>query len=91
MLKQGVNQLPITLERLIGHHARYRGDHLAVIFSDQRLSWSAFNGRVNQLANAWTSSEAVDQSRQRAERRAFEQMLDNFVLAWPEVVSEYAN
>ena len=52
MRKQGAKQLPITLERLIGHHARYRGDHLAVIFGDQRLSWSAFNGRVNQLANA---------------------------------------
>lgn len=52
MLKQGANQLPITLERLIGHHARYRGDHLAVIFGDQRLSWAAFNGCVNQLANA---------------------------------------
>ena len=44
--------MPITLERLIEHHARYRADHLAVIFADQRLSWSAFNGRVNQLANA---------------------------------------
>ncbi|MDH3633565.1 MAG: acyl--CoA ligase [Gammaproteobacteria bacterium] len=42
----------MTLERLIEHHARYRADHLAVIFADQRLSWSAFNGRVNQLANA---------------------------------------
>ncbi len=44
--------MPITLERLIEHHARYRGDQLAVIFSDQRLSWTEFNARVNQLANA---------------------------------------
>jgi acyl-CoA synthetase (AMP-forming)/AMP-acid ligase II len=44
--------LPITLERLIERHARYRGDHLAVIFADQRLGWAEFNTRVNQLANA---------------------------------------
>jgi len=44
--------LPITLERLIEHHARYRGDHLAVIFAEQRLSWREFSARVNQLANA---------------------------------------
>jgi len=44
--------LPITLEKLIDHHARYRGDRLAVIFDDQRLNWAEFNARVNQLANA---------------------------------------
>ncbi len=44
--------MPITLERLIDHHARYRGEYLAVIFSDQRFSWAEFNARVNQLANA---------------------------------------
>jgi len=44
--------LPITLEKLIDHHARYRGDRLAVIFDDQRLNWGEFNARVNQLANA---------------------------------------
>ena len=44
--------MPITLEKLIDHHARYRGDRLAVIFNDQRLNWAEFNARVNQLANA---------------------------------------
>jgi len=44
--------LPITLERLIERHARYRGDRLAVIFADQRLSWTEFNAQVNRLANA---------------------------------------
>ncbi|MBT8434450.1 MAG: acyl--CoA ligase [Gammaproteobacteria bacterium] len=42
----------MTLEKLIDHHARYRGDRLAVIFDDQRLNWAEFNARVNQLANA---------------------------------------
>lgn len=44
--------MPITLEKLIDRHARYRGDRLAVIFDDQRLNWAEFNARVNQLANA---------------------------------------
>ena len=44
--------MPITLERLIERHARYRGDRLAVIFADQRLSWAKFNAQVNRLANA---------------------------------------
>ncbi len=44
--------MPITLEKLIDHHARYCGDRLAVIFDDQRLNWAEFNARVNQLANA---------------------------------------
>jgi len=44
--------LPITLERLIERHARYRGDRLAVVFAEQRLSWAEFNARVNRLANA---------------------------------------
>ena len=44
--------MPITLERLIERHARYRGDRLAVVFAEQRLSWTEFNAQVNQLANA---------------------------------------
>ncbi len=44
--------MPITLERLIERHARYRGDRLAVVFAEQRLSWAEFNAQVNRLANA---------------------------------------
>ena len=44
--------MPITLERLIERHARYRGDRLAVVFAEQRLSWVEFNAQVNQLSNA---------------------------------------
>ena len=44
--------MPITLEKLIEHHARYRGDRLAVVFADQRLTWEDFHARVSQLANA---------------------------------------
>ena len=44
--------MPVTLEKLIARHARYRRDRLAVVFGDERLSWAQFNARVNQLANA---------------------------------------
>lgn len=44
--------MPVTLEKLIARHARYRRDRLAVVFEDERLSWEQFNARVNQLANA---------------------------------------
>ena len=32
-------------------HARYRGDHLAVVFGNERLSYREFNARINRLAN----------------------------------------
>lgn len=33
-------------------HARYRGDHTALVFGDTRLSYRAFNSRINRLAHA---------------------------------------
>ena len=37
---------------LLPRHARYRPDHLAVVFEDHRLTFRTFNARVNRLANA---------------------------------------
>ena len=48
------------------------------------------SARETQLANAWTSKDAIDSARRRAERRAFEGLLDEFTLAWADVVAEYA-
>jgi len=42
----------LNLGTLIPRHAQYRPDHEAVIFEDARLTYSQFNSRVNQLANA---------------------------------------
>ena len=42
-----------------------------------------------QLANAWTSATAVDQTRRRAERLAFEEMVQSFETTWHAVVREY--
>lgn len=44
----------------------------------------------NQLASAWNSQEAVDTSRLRAERKAFEQMLGEFERTWTGVLDEHA-
>jgi acyl-CoA synthetase (AMP-forming)/AMP-acid ligase II len=37
---------------LLPRHARYRPDHLAVVFEDHRLTFRQFNARVNRVANA---------------------------------------
>lgn len=42
--------------------------------------------KQEQLANAWTSRTAVEQSRRRAEREAFEQTLTQFTDLWKRVV-----
>jgi hypothetical protein len=43
-----------------------------------------------QLANAWTSGEAIDQSRRKTERGAFEKLLGQFEQTWSGVIAQYA-
>lgn len=42
----------MKISRLISYHARYRPNHLAVIYKDQRLTYAQFNARVNRVARA---------------------------------------
>ena len=42
----------MNLGSLFSRHARYRPNHLAVVFGDQRLTWLEFNRSINRLANA---------------------------------------
>jgi acyl-CoA synthetase (AMP-forming)/AMP-acid ligase II len=42
----------MNIGSLLSRHARYRPDHLAVVFEDQRLTWLEFNKQINRLANA---------------------------------------
>ena len=42
----------MNLGAILTRHARYRPDHLAVVFRDQRLTYREFNRRVNRSANA---------------------------------------
>jgi len=40
------------LGELLIRHARYRPDHIGVVYKDHRLSYAVFNSDVNRLANA---------------------------------------
>ncbi len=42
----------MALHTLLRRHARYRPDHVAVVFDGQRYTHAEFNHRVNRLANA---------------------------------------
>mgnify|MGYP000585582834 CR=1 FL=1 len=41
----------MNIGSLFSRHARYRPNHLAVVFEDQRLTWLEFNQSINRLAN----------------------------------------
>ena len=47
------------------------------------------NADATQAANAWTSEEAVDDARKRAERKAFVDLVAQFKTEWPRVVGMY--
>lgn len=42
----------MNIGALLPRHARYRGDHLALVVGDHRLTYRQLNARVNRLANA---------------------------------------
>lgn len=42
----------MNIGSLFTRHALYRPNQTAVVFEDTRLSWAAFNGRINKTANA---------------------------------------
>jgi acyl-CoA synthetase (AMP-forming)/AMP-acid ligase II len=41
----------LELAHLVAHHARFRPDHLAVVFENERLTWRQFHARVARAAN----------------------------------------
>src|SRR5512134_1133709 len=41
----------MNLGTLLPGHARYRPDHTAVVFEDERLTYREFHRRVNRVAN----------------------------------------
>jgi hypothetical protein len=45
--------------------------------------------QTTQLANAWTSETAIDESRRRAEREAFEKLVAELVKMWQSVATTY--
>ena len=45
----------MNIGSLFSRHARYRPNHTAVVFKDQRLTQAEFNRSINRLAHAMTS------------------------------------
>ncbi len=43
----------MNIGRLLKRHAKFRPDHPALIFGEERLNFKAFNSSVNQLANGF--------------------------------------
>lgn len=44
----------------------------------------------SQLANAWTSDLAIDESRRKTEAEAFDKLVGEFEQLWPQIVAEYS-
>lgn len=42
----------MNLGSIFRRHARYRPDHTALVFEDQRLTWREYNAQINRAANA---------------------------------------
>ena len=42
----------VNIGTLLPRHARYRPDHLAVVFEGDQLTFAQLNRRVNRLSNA---------------------------------------
>ncbi len=47
-----VDQPELLLPEVIANNAKFRGNHLAAICGEQRLTWRDFDRRSNQVANA---------------------------------------
>lgn len=83
----------ITLGFLPNHEARITTTASAVVF-DVRTGY--VYGLVEateyekEMASAWTAYDAVEDARKRAERKAFEKLLDEFTLTWKKIVERYA-
>ncbi len=83
----------ITLGFLPNHEARITTTASAVLF-DVRTAY--VYGLVEateyekQIASAWTAYKAVEDARKRAERKAFEKLLDEFTITWKNIVEKYA-
>ena len=49
----------MNIGALLSRHARYRPDHLAVVFGDDRLTFRQLDARVNRLSNALLTAGVV--------------------------------
>lgn len=63
------------------------------VFMDTRTGYiyglAEATADTSQLANSWTSTDAVEQSRRRVERRSFREMVDAAKNTWTRIASTY--
>lgn len=68
------------------------GSTASMVFVDVRTGFvfgtAEASAQDDQLANAWTDSDAVDQCRRRVERTAYEQLLGEARKAWVEIAAQ---
>ena len=43
----------MNIDRLLNRHTKFRCNHPALIFGDERLTFGSLNSRVNQLTNGF--------------------------------------
>jgi len=83
----------ITLGFLPNHEARITTTASAVLF-DVRTAYvyglAEATEYEEQMASAWTARKAVEEARKKAERKAFEKLLNELPLMWKGVVEQYA-
>ena len=46
----------LTIQNWLSFHARYRPNHTALVFQDQRSTYRELNDRVNRLSNAFLAA-----------------------------------
>jgi hypothetical protein len=83
----------ITLGFLPNQEAQVTATASAVVY-DVRTGFvyglAESTAHEKQIASIWTSQNAVDESRIKAEKKAFEQMLDEFAITWKGIVEQHA-
>lgn len=84
----------LTLGMLPNHEAKVTSVCSAALF-DVRTGFiyatAESSADVSQLASAWTSSSAVDESRIKAQRESFKKMIPELEKAWTGVVHSFAS
>ena len=83
----------ITLGFLPNQEAQVTATASAVVY-DVRTGFvyglAESTAREKQIASIWTSRDAIDESRMKAEKKSFEQMLDDFAITWKGIVEQHA-
>ena len=55
----------MPLDTLLSRHARYRPQHTALVFEDERLTFAELDRRVSRIANALPGSASRRATRSR--------------------------